>query len=325
MFGFGDKKKPAEKEPAAEALGKSAPVEKAASTKSEAPAKTDAPKAAVKAAAENVVSVEVSGAKKAASKPAPGSLREKWERWRWPALVIALLVAIFFGTSYANSRKFHLVFQGRYILVKEGAFFPVGKIDYLPRDRKLADVYAPIHVASDKVKVAEQEFRMIEDLNARLFDLLFELAEADIADDETREFNRTREVIARADKVPGVPARKRDRLKGMRGDIAYREGQVVLRSVEDHLKMAEKWFNEAKTLGTSRFGDVEARLRDVHRRLAGLNTSIRPQREAVPETAPPTAPKPTPVVPPNPAPARATAPATAPGPAPARANSPATP
>jgi hypothetical protein len=303
MFGFGDKKKPREKAvaspavsqpdaatPAVESTSATEPVVKPASTKGAAPT------VAVEPTKENVVSVSPTPVRDAKPpKAAAGSVREKWEKWRWPALVIALLVAIFFGTSYANSRKFHLVSQGRYILIKEGAFFPVGKIDYLPRDRKLGDVYAPIHVASDKVKVAEQEFRHIEDLNVRLFDLLFELAEADVADDETREFNRTREYIARADKVPGVPTRKRDRLKGMRGDIAYREGQVVLRGVEDHLKMAEKWFNEAKTLGTSRFSDVDARLRDVHRRLAGLNTSIRPQREAVPETltpAPTRSPKP---------------------------------
>ncbi len=167
------------------------------------------------------------------------------------ALVVSLGAAVAYLLAERNYRRFRFRAVDNHAVVERGRRWPVGFESYTPPEESLKSIYAPLPIPPGTKLETSEIFEDRIDLDRALCGVLATWTRSELERKDKAAFDRAATYVDRCDELPGVSDEQRRELDALRGDIAYRKGEVSAEQIQQKVEEALKHFERAIKLGTS--------------------------------------------------------------------------
>lgn len=215
----------------------------------------------------------------------PLSIKMKVLRFLGLFALLLLLSLVGTGVLYFLSQQNHLQFRmvnksGK-LIIEKGRFLPWGFKYYVPVNKDLLPVYAPISLPEGIEINPDEIFNDRTDVDRALFGLLSTWARSRL--DSTKNFDLIIQYIQRCEKLPGLTNEQQIELTHLRADIAFYKGKKSLKSSTDFFQKALKQFEFSIKSGTSHSKEALSLIELIQKQLQFLNKDPTTNSTAIPK------------------------------------------
>ncbi len=182
-------------------------------------------------------------------------------------LVLLLGGVILYLLSVINSQRYFLLVKEGQLVVEQGLFLPIGSKAFQPTDGALLEQYAPLNIPAGEVLPEKSTYSNLGELDRRLFGLLSVWAKKNLNSKDPKAFDAAIHYVDRARRLSGLTDEQQRELSAIRAELAYMEGERLVRGAFNELAKALKSFKLASELGGARHDEAEKWVYELDKRL----------------------------------------------------------
>lgn len=189
--------------------------------------------------------------------------------WIWVIIFILIIVCLYF-LSLINSKRFMLVEENGYLVIKKGLLLPYGYSEYMPQDVVKRETYLPIKIP-DGERITPQEIEK-DELDIAIFRIVSNWVEKLLKDESEENVNQASTYIERLMRL-NVSPDDFERYSRLKGELWFRQARFSFNMGLDMIRQSRQKIEDIGDISPEFKKEAEQLLLEIQ----NIENSLNPE------------------------------------------------